>query len=77
MAKPERKLKKGSGFHMDIVIITIINCICGLTGAPWQCVATVRSVSHVAALTTMSKTHAPGDKPHIVEVRGEVFYFIV
>lgn len=68
--KPERKLKKGSGFHMDIVIMSTVNAMCGLFGAPWQCVATVRSVSHVSALTIMSTTHAPGDKPHIVEVKG-------
>lgn len=70
VAKPERRLKKGSGFHMDIVIMSVVNGLCGLFGAPWQCVATVRSVSHVSALTVMSTTHAPGDKPHIVEVKG-------
>lgn len=70
--KPERNLKKGSGFHMDIVIMSMVNAMCGLFGAPWQCVATVRSVSHVAALTIMSTTHAPGDKPHIVEVKGTI-----
>nr|XP_021199496.1 anion exchange protein 2 isoform X2 [Helicoverpa armigera] len=69
--KPERKLKKGSGFHMDIVIMSTVNALCGLFGAPWQCVATVRSVSHVSALTIMSTTHAPGDKPHIVEVKEQ------
>ncbi|KAG6446987.1 anion exchange protein 3 isoform X1 [Manduca sexta] len=69
--KPERKLKKGSGFHMDIVIMSAVNAICGMFGAPWQCVATVRSVSHVSALTIMSTTHAPGDKPHIVEVKEQ------
>lgn len=72
--KPERKLKKGSGFHMDIVIMSTVNAMCGLFGAPWQCVATVRSVSHVSALTIMSTTHAPGDKPHIVEVKGTKAY---
>lgn len=61
---------KGSGFHMDIVVISMVNAMCGLFGAPWQCVATVRSVSHVSALTVMSTTHAPGDKPHIVKVKG-------
>ncbi|CAG9781744.1 unnamed protein product [Diatraea saccharalis] len=69
--KPERKLKKGSGFHMDIVIMSVVNSVCGMFGAPWQCVATVRSVSHVSALTVMSTTHAPGDKPHIVEVKEQ------
>ncbi|XP_041987043.1 anion exchange protein 3 isoform X2 [Aricia agestis] len=69
--KPERGLKKGSGFHMDIVVMSLVNAVCGMFGAPWQCVATVRSVSHVSALTVMSTTHAPGDKPHIVEVKEQ------
>lgn len=72
--KPERKLKKGSGFHMDIVIMSLVNAMCGMFGAPWQCVATVRSVSHVSALTIMSTTHAPGDKPHVVQVKGMTSY---
>ncbi|XP_053623673.1 anion exchange protein 3 isoform X2 [Plodia interpunctella] len=69
--KPERNLRKGSGFHMDIVIMSLVNAMCGMFGAPWQCVATVRSVSHVSALTVMSTTHAPGDKPFIVEVKEQ------
>ncbi|XP_026322255.1 anion exchange protein 2 isoform X3 [Hyposmocoma kahamanoa] len=69
--KPERHLQKGSGFHMDIVIMSCVNAMCGVFGAPWQCVATVRSVSHVSALTVMSTTHAPGDKPYIIEVKEQ------
>ena len=68
--KKERKLKKGSGFHLDIVLICILNVGCGFMGAPFVCAATVRSVTHVSAVTVMSRTHAPGDKPHIIEVKG-------
>lgn len=68
--KKERKLKKGSGFHLDIVLVCMMNAVCGIIGGPWLSAATVRSVSHVSALTVMSRTHAPGEKPHIVEVKG-------
>uniref|UniRef100_A0A1B6DDV8 Anion exchange protein n=1 Tax=Clastoptera arizonana TaxID=38151 RepID=A0A1B6DDV8_9HEMI len=68
--KKDRKLKKGSGFHLDIVLICLINVGSGLIGAPFMCAATVRSVAHVSAVTVMSRTHAPGDKPHIIEVKG-------
>jgi solute carrier family 4 (anion exchanger), member 2 len=68
--KKERKLKKGSGFHMDIFLICMLNMGSGVMGAPWVCAATVRSVAHVSALTVMSRDHAPGDKPHIIEVKG-------
>lgn len=69
--KEERKLQKGSGFHLDIVLVCILNMGCGFMGAPFVCAATVRSVAHVSAVTVMSRTHAPGDKPHIIEVKEQ------
>lgn len=53
--KPERGLKKGSGLHMDIVLLCFLNAFCGLFGMPWHCAATVRSVTHVSAVTIMSR----------------------
>lgn len=69
--KPERGLKKGSGLHMDIVLLSALNLGCGLFGMPWHCAATVRSVTHVSAVTIMSRTHAPGDKPYIADVKEQ------
>uniref|UniRef100_A0A1B0GP10 Uncharacterized protein n=1 Tax=Phlebotomus papatasi TaxID=29031 RepID=A0A1B0GP10_PHLPP len=69
--KPERGLKKGSGLHMDIVLLSICNTVCSFFGMPWHCAATVRSVTHVSSVTIMSRTHAPGDKPHIVDVKEQ------
>lgn len=42
--KPERGLKKGSGLHMDIVLLCVLNCVCGFFGMPWHCAATVRQL---------------------------------
>lgn len=53
--KPERGLKKGSGLHLDIVLLCFLNTICGYLGMPWHCAATVRSVTHVSAVTIMSR----------------------
>lgn len=53
--KPERGLKKGSGFHLDIVLLCFLNTFCGYFGMPWHCAATVRSVTHVSAVTIMSR----------------------
>ncbi|XP_045464618.1 anion exchange protein 2 isoform X2 [Harmonia axyridis] len=69
--KKERKLKKGSGFHLDIVLICLCNILSGTFGLPWVCAATVRSITHVSALTVMSRTHAPGEKPHLIEVKEQ------
>uniref|UniRef100_A0A182SRZ2 Bicarbonate transporter-like transmembrane domain-containing protein n=1 Tax=Anopheles maculatus TaxID=74869 RepID=A0A182SRZ2_9DIPT len=37
--KPERGLKKGSGLHMDIVLLCFLNTVCGFFGMPWHCAA--------------------------------------
>ena len=66
--KPERNLKKGSGFHLDIFIIGLMHTMNGLLGLPMMCAAAVRSISHVNSLSVWSRTHAPGEKPHLVHV---------
>lgn len=54
LAHPDRKTKKGSGFHWDIVLLIALNAICGLLGCPWQVAAQMRSVAHINAVTVMS-----------------------
>lgn len=62
---------KGSGFHLDLLLIVILGAFCPLFGLPWLTAATVRSVTHVNALTVMSKATAPGEKPMIQEVKEQ------
>lgn len=69
--KKERKLRKGSGFHLDLILISYMEIGCAVLGGPWMCAATVRSVSHVASLTVMSRTHAPGELPYVIEVKEQ------
>ncbi|XP_069010952.1 anion exchange protein 3 [Embiotoca jacksoni] len=71
VSKKERRLVKGSGFHLDLLLIVILGAICPLFGLPWLTAATVRSVTHVNALTVMSKATAPGEKPMIQEVKDQ------
>ncbi|XP_068429063.1 anion exchange protein 3 [Clinocottus analis] len=71
VSKKERRLVKGSGFHLDLLLIVILGSICPLFGLPWLTAATVRSVTHVNALTVMSKATAPGEKPMIQEVKEQ------
>uniref|UniRef100_A0A4W4H6M3 Anion exchange protein n=1 Tax=Electrophorus electricus TaxID=8005 RepID=A0A4W4H6M3_ELEEL len=71
VSKKERMLIKGSGFHLDLLLIVTVGGICALFGLPWMAAATVRSVTHVNALTVMSKAVAPGDKPRIQEVKEQ------
>uniref|UniRef100_A0A4X1UVP6 Anion exchange protein n=1 Tax=Sus scrofa TaxID=9823 RepID=A0A4X1UVP6_PIG len=71
ISKKERMLQKGSGFHLDLLLIVAMGGICALFGLPWLAAATVRSVTHANALTVMSKAVAPGDKPKIQEVKEQ------
>ncbi|XP_051968393.1 solute carrier family 4 member 1b (Diego blood group) [Xyrauchen texanus] len=64
VSKPERKMVKGSGFHMDLLILVSMGGLGAIFGVPWLSAATVRSVSHANALTVMSK----GPKPEIEKV---------
>lgn len=67
----EKSKKKGGGLHWDILLLCLINCCAAFFGGPWICAATVRAVAHVSALTVMSTNNAPGEAPHIVEVKDQ------
>uniref|UniRef100_UPI0037E93780 anion exchange protein 2b n=1 Tax=Semicossyphus pulcher TaxID=241346 RepID=UPI0037E93780 len=71
VSKKERMLVKGSGFHLDLLLIVVLGGSSAVFGLPWMAAATVRSVTHVNALTVMSKAVAPGDKPRIQEVKEQ------
>ncbi|XP_075774818.1 anion exchange protein 2, partial [Pelodiscus sinensis] len=71
ISKKERRLQKGSGFHLDLLLIVAMGGLCALFGLPWLAAATVRSVTHANALTVMSKAVAPGEKPRIQEVKEQ------
>lgn len=69
--KKERKLEKGSGYHLDQMILGILTFMGGVFGLPWMCAATVRTVAHVSALSIYSRTHAPGEKPKLLGVKEQ------
>ncbi|XP_059167054.1 anion exchange protein 3-like isoform X2 [Physella acuta] len=69
--KKERKLKKGSGYHIDQLILGFLTFLGGLFGLPWMCAATVRTVAHISALSVYSSTHAPGEKPQLLGVKEQ------
>ncbi|XP_043820079.1 band 3 anion transport protein [Dromiciops gliroides] len=71
VSKPERKLIKGSGFHLDLLLIVGMGGVGALFGMPWLSATTVRSVTHANALTVMSKASAPGDRAQVQEVKEQ------
>uniref|UniRef100_A0A8D0H8M6 Anion exchange protein n=2 Tax=Sphenodon punctatus TaxID=8508 RepID=A0A8D0H8M6_SPHPU len=71
VSKPERKLVKGSGFHLDLLLIVAMGGIAALFGMPWLSATTVRTITHANALTIMAKTTVPGEKVHVQEVKEQ------
>ncbi|XP_030397582.1 band 3 anion transport protein [Gopherus evgoodei] len=71
VSKPERKLVKGSGFHLDLLLIVGMGGIAALFGMPWLSATTVRTISHANALTVMVKTTTPGEKAQVQEVKEQ------
>ncbi|XP_007501706.1 anion exchange protein 3 isoform X8 [Monodelphis domestica] len=71
VSQKARRLVKGSGFHLDLLLIGSLGGLCGLFGMPWLTATTVRSVTHVNALSVMRTAIAPGEKPQIKKVREQ------
>ncbi|KAI3381426.1 hypothetical protein SNEBB_000871 [Seison nebaliae] len=69
--RKEFKLKKGVGYHLDLLIIAISVALCSLFGLPWFVAATVLAVTHVQALKIESACTAPGEKPQFLGIREQ------
>jgi anion exchange protein len=69
--RKEHKLRKGSGYHLDLFLIAIQIAICSLLGIPYFVAATVLSINHVRSLTVESESAAPGEKPKFLGIREQ------
>eukprot|EP00404_Azadinium_spinosum_P005382 CAMPEP_0180480836 /NCGR_PEP_ID=MMETSP1036_2-20121128/34038_1 /TAXON_ID=632150 /ORGANISM="Azadinium spinosum, Strain 3D9" /LENGTH=563 /DNA_ID=CAMNT_0022488477 /DNA_START=65 /DNA_END=1756 /DNA_ORIENTATION=- len=59
--RPTSGLKKPVGYHLDLLICGIvIYPICSVFGLPFPCAATVRSLTHLIALTYYEEHPIPG-----------------
>jgi len=43
------KLKKPTGYHQDLLVVSVLSALCSAVGLPWLVAATVRSINHVRA----------------------------
>ncbi|XP_055253585.1 band 3 anion transport protein [Moschus berezovskii] len=71
ISKPERKMVKGSGFHLDLLLIMGMGGVAAIFGMPWLSATTVRSITHANALTVMSKDSTPGAASQIQGVKEQ------
>ncbi len=69
--KPENKLRKPVGYHMDLFLVGVLAGICGVLGIPFLCGAPVRSLQHLQALSVFTKKHAPGEKPRLIKIHEQ------
>ncbi|XP_072781836.1 sodium bicarbonate cotransporter 3 isoform X5 [Taeniopygia guttata] len=69
--RKEHKLKKGCGYHLDLLMVGIMLGICSIMGLPWYVAATVLSISHVNSLKVESECSAPGEQPKFLGIREQ------
>ncbi|CAH8621046.1 unnamed protein product [Schistosoma margrebowiei] len=78
----EHKLKKGAGYHLDLLVVAITILSNSILGIPWFVAATVLSINHVLSLKKESETNAPGERPVYLGCREQrvtgvlIFLFI-
>ncbi|XP_041811058.1 sodium-driven chloride bicarbonate exchanger-like isoform X6 [Chelmon rostratus] len=69
--RKEHKLKKGCGYHLDLLIVALMLGVCSIMGLPWFVAATVLSISHVNSLKLESGCSAPGEQPKFLGIREQ------
>ncbi len=66
----DNKLKKGSGYHLDLAVVGTLMGICSVFGLPWHVAATVRSLNHMRSLATTEEVTTGGEtRDRILHVR--------
>ncbi|KAJ8385648.1 hypothetical protein AAFF_G00183610 [Aldrovandia affinis] len=69
--RKEHRLKKGCGYHLDLLVVSVMLAVCSLMGLPWFVAATVLSISHVNSLKLESACSAPGELPKFLGIREQ------
>nr|XP_009936343.1 PREDICTED: sodium bicarbonate cotransporter 3 isoform X1 [Opisthocomus hoazin] len=69
--RKEHKLRKGCGYHLDLLMVGVMLGLCSIMGLPWFVAATVLSISHVNSLKVESECSAPGEQPKFLGIREQ------
>eukprot|EP01041_Mallomonas_annulata_P004271 gene4271-8499_t len=70
MISKANKLKKGSGIHLDMLVVAVVTTITSLLGMPWMVAATVRSLSHLRSLKLYKSVDDPASDTPKLEIVG-------
>lgn len=68
---PDHRLRRGPGYHLDLLVVGGLMAFCSLFGLPWLVAATVRSLNHVRSLATFEEvvTRTGAMRERIIHVR--------
>uniref|UniRef100_A0A8C5TJK4 Anion exchange protein n=1 Tax=Malurus cyaneus samueli TaxID=2593467 RepID=A0A8C5TJK4_9PASS len=69
--RKEHRLKKGCGYHLDLLMVAVMLGVCSVMGLPWFVAATVLSITHVNSLKVESDCSAPGEQPKFLGIREQ------
>ena len=62
----DNKMVKGEGYHLDMLVISVLTAVMSVLGLPWLIAATVRSINHLKALAVTEKTTAGGVEREVI-----------
>ena len=69
--RKENQLKKGFGYHLDLLVVTISIIIGSVFGVTWLVAATVLAIGHMTSLRVESEEAAPGEPPKFLGLREQ------
>ena len=62
----DNKMVKGEGYHLDMLVMSVLTAVMSVLGLPWLIAATVRSINHLKALAVTEKTTAGGVEREVI-----------
>ena len=68
---PGHKLRKGPGFHLDLLVVGLIVAVGSLFALPWIVAATVHALNHVKSLATTEVVDEGGVQKEVIRSVGE------
>ena len=66
-----KRLRKGCGYHLDLLVLAVIVVVSSVFGLPWFIANTIPSINHIQSLIKESSTSIPGEKPQFLGVREQ------
>jgi mannitol/fructose-specific phosphotransferase system IIA component (Ntr-type) len=66
---PTHRLKKGGGYHLDMLVVAGLVALFAIFGLPWTVAATVRSLNHVRSLETVETVRGQDRVVGVIENR--------